>query len=210
MNVHFRPTPDNENFDPTTAVALANELINTANNWLNNMEQNEKPGPSGFLSPHIPKAKWQYKIYTENLPGDDFGGIWIEPNASSGMYNSKVVDIWLYNTKDPNGNPICYSGNSFYGGYDVNLFGFYYCHDDMAWGLPVYAKILNHEFGHSLTLQHVSYCNTQCRLEDIDPEGECGPNCTMLTLCDCENPSPILCISGGSLELGQQYDAARH
>lgn len=73
VNVHFRPTNTGENFDPATAVTLANKLVATANDYLNNMEQNEKPGPSGAISPHVPKAKWQYKIYTENLPGDDLG-----------------------------------------------------------------------------------------------------------------------------------------
>ncbi len=198
VNVHFGPTPNGDNFDPATAISLANELVNTANFYLNNMEQNEKPGPSGGLSPHVPKAKWQYKIYTENLPGDDLGGIWIEPNPSSGMYNANVVDIWLVNPVDGNGNPICYSGFSNYGGFDVTMRGFFFCHDDGAWGLPVYARLINHEFGHSLTLQHVSFCNNQCRFDDIDPEQECGPNCPDLVLCDCENPRKILCVPGGS------------
>lgn len=198
VNIHFGPTPNGDNFDPATAVSLANKLVNTANFYLNNMEQNEKPGPSGGLSPHVPKAKWQYKIYTENLPGDDFGGIWIEPNPNSGMYNANVVDIWLTNPVDGNGNPMCYSGFSNYGGFDVTMRGFLFCHDDGAWGLPVYAKILNHEFGHSLTLQHVSFCNNQCRFDDIDPEQECGPNCPDLVLCDCENPRRILCVPGGN------------
>lgn len=200
VNVHFGPTPNGDNFDPVTAVYLANQLVNTANFYLNNMEQNEKPGPSGMLSPHVPKAKWQYKIYTENLPGDNLGGIWIEPNPNSGMYNAKVIDIWLINPLAGNGNPLCYSGFSNYGGFDVTMRGFFFCHDDIAWGLPVYAKIMNHEFGHSLTLRHSSFCNNQCRFQDIDPQQECGPNCPDLALCDCENPSKILCVAGGSTQ----------
>jgi Secretion system C-terminal sorting domain/Periplasmic copper-binding protein (NosD) len=185
VNVHFKPTSSGQNFDPPTAVALANELINTANGYLNNMEQNEKPGPSGSQSPHVPQAKWQYKIYTENLPNDNLGGIWIEPNANSGMYNTKVVDIWLEGTGG------CHSGWSCTG-CDVTLTGFFDCHDD--W----YARIMNHEFGHSLSLNHSAYCDNQCKTKDIDPEQECGPNCPAVAKCDCWNPSKILCVSGGS------------
>lgn len=190
VNVHFRPTTAGENFDAATAVSLANQLISTANNYLNNMEQNEKPGPNGSLSPHVPQAKWQYKIYTENLPGDDLGGIWIEPNPNSGMYNSKVIDIWLNNGDGTH----CYSGSTYYGGFDVNLTDFYFCHDDdLAW----YARIMNHEFGHSLTLHHSSYCNNQCKNKDIDPEQECGPNCPEVVKCDCENPCKVNCPPQG-------------
>jgi hypothetical protein len=30
----------------------------------------------------VPNAKWKYKIYTEGLPGDDLGGIWLGNNPN--------------------------------------------------------------------------------------------------------------------------------
>lgn len=199
VNVHFGATPAGDNFAPSTAVTLANELIASANALLEDMEQNAQPGPAGVLPPRVPQAKWRYKLYTENLPGDNLGGIWIGSSPNSNMYNNKVIDIFLRNDRvNPDGTPTCYSGFSSYGGGDVTMFGFYFCQADGAWGLPIYARIMNHEFGHSLRLHHTSWCMNQCRQRDIDPEQECSPNCPELVLCDCENPKKILCVSGGS------------
>ena len=181
------------------------KIIDKANELLNNMEQNAQLGPSGSLSAHVPQAKWQYKIYTENLPGDDLGGIWVMPNSLSQSYKSKVIEIEFRNNEfNSNGSLKCFAGNQ--GGFApdelIRIFGFFNCHNDPMFGPPIqiYAQILNHEMGHLMTLQHTSYCDNQCKNVDISPKEECNPNCTLLIDCDCKNPTKILCKEGGSLD----------
>ena len=59
VNLKFYPTDAGENFSNDEAVLLGNEIIDKANELLNNMEQNAQLGPSGSLSAHVPQAKWQ-------------------------------------------------------------------------------------------------------------------------------------------------------
>lgn len=186
VNVHFYEDDNGNGLDPQTGVQLANDLVDKANFYLDNLEQNEKPGPNGIQAAFVPSAKYRYKIYTDpsNL-NDVYGGIWFHPaqNAVAGVYNSKVIDINL------TGNPKCYSGGSCTG-CDISLYGILVCgQQDLGW----YARILNHEMGHSLDLDHVSWCNNQCVNVDIDPEQECDPNCPGLATCDGQNPQKVTC-----------------
>ncbi len=186
VNVHFYEDSNGNGFDPQTGIQLANDLINQANYYLNNLEQNEKPGPNGMQAAYFSKTKYQYKIFTDPSNSDDsYGGIWFHPdqNNVAGIYNSQVIDIIL------TGQSNCYSGSSCTG-CDVRLHGFLVCgQQDLGW----YARILNHEMGHSLDLDHVSWCNNQCNTIDIDPEQECDPNCPGIATCDGYNPQQITC-----------------
>lgn len=164
------------------------------------MGLSNKSGPGGIIPPVVPNAKWKYKIYTEGLPGDDLGGIWLGNNANSGMYAGKVVNIYITNNLASNGMPLCWSGSvptqiiPCLTWCDLTINGIYSCHDEF-WGLGVYARTLNHEFGHAMGLEHVTYCNTQCRFVDVDPEAHCGPNCPVLATCDLWNPTKISCTT---------------
>jgi len=163
VNLFFKDGPNGENFTPDEAVLIGNQFIDVANSQLAGMGLSNRSGPGGIIPPVVPRAKWQYKIYTEGMPGDDLGGIWLGNNPNSGMYAGKVVKINIANDYN-GGQPLCWSGYAFLGSLPSNVFisGIYSCHDGF-WGLGVYGRILNHEFGHALGLDHVTYCNNPCR-----------------------------------------------
>jgi hypothetical protein len=186
VNVHFYEDANGNGFDTQTGIQLANDLIEKANFYLDNLEQNDKPGPNGVQADFVPKAKYKYKIYTDPANTNDVhGGIWFHPdqNNYANVYDAKVIDIKL------TGNPACYSGGSCTG-CDISLYGFLVCgQQDLDW----YSRILNHEMGHSLSLGHVSWCNNECKNVDIDPEQECDPICPGIATCNGINPQSVPC-----------------
>jgi hypothetical protein len=203
VNLFFKNGPNGLNFTPDSAVLIGHQFIDIANSQLAGMGLSNKSGPNGVIPAIVPNAKWRYKIYTEGLPGDDLGGIWLGNNPNSGMYAGKVVNININNNFNSNGTPACWSGNvpvppsalPCMTSCPVNIDGIYSCHAEF-WGLGVYARTLNHEFGHAMGLDHVSFCGNQCRFDDVDPEAHCGPNCPSLATCDLANPARIICPMG--------------
>jgi hypothetical protein len=202
VNLFFKNGPNGLNFTPDSAVLIGHQFIDIANSQLAGMGLSNKSGPNGVIPAIVPNAKWRYKIYTEGLPGDDLGGIWLGNNPNSGMYAGKVVNININNNFNSNGTPACWSGNvpvppsalPCMTSCPVNIDGIYSCHAEF-WGLGVYARTLNHEFGHAMGLDHVSFCGNQCRFDDVDPEAHCGPNCPSLATCDLGNPTKIICTT---------------
>ena len=111
------------------------------------------------------------------------------------MYSAKVANI---NITNDHVSPDCFEGTAGLGNIsDINLKSVYSCHDEF-WGLGVFARIINHEFGHAMGLQHVTWCSNQCRLIDVDPEAHCLPKCPNFATCDCPNPTKIECFTGGN------------
>jgi hypothetical protein len=198
VNIHFKDGSVGQNFTPDSAIIIANAFIEIANDQLASMGPSNRTGPGGILPATVPNAKWKYKIYTEGLPGDDLGGIWLGNNPNSGMYNGKVVHIDFKNDVDSNNKPICWSGEvGGVGSFNtsrVTMDGMYGCYWEF-WGMGVMARTLNHEFGHMLGLDHVTYCQNPCRFRDIDPEAHCIPKCPALTKCDLYNPTEINCTT---------------
>ncbi|MCO6493837.1 MAG: hypothetical protein J5I98_35785, partial [Phaeodactylibacter sp.] len=197
MNIHFHPNPDGSNFDVATGKMVAQQLVALANAELNNLAQNERPGPGGAQAPLVPSARFQYEIYTDPAnPEDPHGGIWFHPGqaSESDAYAGLVVDIHCRDARPDGTRRLCHSG-VFLSGGSIEIYGLLDCwEDDMGW----YARILNHEVGHSLSLGHSSYCQNQCQGIDLDPEQECGPLCPSQGTCEPEpNPSQVFCPETG-------------
>ncbi|MFK8009684.1 MAG: T9SS type A sorting domain-containing protein [Saprospiraceae bacterium] len=194
VNVHYYPDNMGNIISVQEGITRALAILDKANSYLDDMEQNQNPGPNGQLSPHIVEAKFNYKLYTESdNPNDLHGGIWFHPSqtADANIYNDKVVDIHLKEEADED----CGSGWSCTG-CDLTLNRYLNCTNFLL------ARVLNHELAHSLSLDHVTWCQNQCSpgytdsglTSDISPENECDPNCPMQTVCDGYNPGEIVCI----------------
>jgi hypothetical protein len=82
VNLHFKDGSNGANFTPDSAVLIGHQLIDIANEQLAGMGLSNRAGPGGVIPAVVPNAKWKYKIYTEGLPGDDLGGIWLGNNPN--------------------------------------------------------------------------------------------------------------------------------
>lgn len=186
VNVHFYKGPNGEGLNAAEGVEFANALIEAANEKLNSLEPSNQPGPSGQFPAHVPAAKYNYKLYSDPTNSNDpYGGIWFHPEQTNdaSAYTIRVINIHM--REDTSFN--CGSGWSCTG-----------CDVTIARHLPCLnptwmADILNHEMGHSLSLDHVTWCDNQCNMVDIDPEQHCQPNCPGLASCDSENPGKVTC-----------------
>jgi hypothetical protein len=185
VNFHFRGS-----YDTGEGVALVNKIMTWWNNYLEDLPQCVLPGPTGVIPDRIAGPIWKVELYSEpSVTHDIYGGIWFEDiQSNTNVYDDKVIDIWL------NDNSICFKGFSNTGA-DITMFGFSEtstCYDtDSNFGWMV--RTINHELGHSLNLNHSSWCDNQCKNVDIDPELECDPNCPSLATCDNWNPGNVIC-----------------
>ncbi len=197
VNIHFVPTGF-----PTQAegIIAAKKLLEVANEMWSNLQPYEFPAPNGSPVAHVRNAKLQYKLYSEpSNTADVNGGIWFYQNGQSysPKYGNKVIDIVILNDNTPT-SPACSWGGFVYSlgpQNDNNIFIYdFYCH--YFFGLLDDKRILNHELGHRLGLNHSYYCNNECKDIDLNVNTECNPRCPQVTTCG-PNPGPG---NGGSID----------
>jgi hypothetical protein len=209
VNVHFLQDEFGNNVDENQAVLLANQLIDAANAELTNLEPNEKTNKNGVASPNVGDTKYRYALYTESTNANDvYGGVFfhqrkdVPPNDFPYPYGSRgnrVINIVMFD--DPGKSTVGgRSGTS--GGNDIQLWNFQENNcGNGATRLWLYAKSLNHEMGHSLTLLHNTDCDNQCKNVDIDPDKECESTCPQLRTCDADNPLDKFDCNGNTVRL---------
>jgi Secretion system C-terminal sorting domain len=219
INVHIFRSSRNET--DAQLVERVRSLIDESNRVLTDLQAN-----FGDRTPWIKNAKIKMKFLSNLVtqPNDAFGGIWIYPYDGDysiqidppfqNRYGSDVLDIIIMNTGGGSSGLAPLGGGNFSNFIrlsDLNNLvfqsqtpGYDNSYNSGTANLRQLSRVLNHELGHVLNLNHVEFCGNECGNvninpnSDINPSAECGSRCPNVNTCEGFNPSlsGFLCNDG--------------
>ena len=190
VNIHFTP---NRYPSQNEAILGARRLINDINTVFENLGPYNLTGPNGMVVPFVRRAKIKLKLYSEPTNTADVnGGIWFYDANSDWFdavdrYNGRAQNIVI--TSSAPGAACGNAGWVFDVGTQFNRWVYVqdlFCFRDF--GLGGTPSVLAHEIGHSLGLDHPTFCTNVCGGVDINLANECNPT--------CPNERPETCVTG--------------
>ena len=146
LNFHFVANSAGENFTTTEALAMANGIVDAANNRLSNLQAANMPGPNGQSVTHVPDARFRFTLYGD--PSNLNQAIWLWPNQSSVQYEygNFVMNVLVIETNS--------TGISGQGGNGMIQLENVYSFRNEPWIHTSASGVSTHEFFHVLGLDH--------------------------------------------------------
>ncbi len=176
MRFHFLPRLDGRpQFTQAEALNIATSMVSFSNQNLSNLNQANVAGPNG-IPQRVQDSRIRFELYSTT--GDN--GVVVYNNGQTDIppdnYGTDVVNIvftYCYNSLPDSTNSCCYNA-----AVDFNRIDFcnIWTTIKQAPAQEDRARLLVHEMGHILDLDHTFQCGNQCSSIDISPNAECGPN----------------------------------